>query len=263
MRKDIRRRYDAHVRVNSVCAEHRALYDATPGGQQTCAALGTYVADQARQLAAQERSLADRRTALEQCRAARRSLRNNAKAVVRVGQLLDLDRTAVTTLELPREASDDELIAYSKGLLDRVSAYTDAFIARGLPPDVLKNVDAGIQELAAARDARATAIRQFAAAAAAIRDIQNRADKTVAALEAIAINLPAAHPEAVTKLRLAKRVGPRTDAPADPAGRSGAVVIVYAPRRPVGIGPGVPRLGEFALRRVRAALLALYDRGSR
>ena len=216
MRKDERRRHDAHVRVNGVCTQHSALFDATPGGKSTCAALGTYVADTGRRLAVQKQCIEDRRAATKQCRVARRALHAAARAVVRVGQLVTLDQPAMDTMQIPPVMSDDELIAYSQGLLNRVSPYADAFVAKGLPPDVLTNLDTSVQALVAARDARATAVQQYAAATAAIHDTQDLADKTVAALDAIALNLPAANPEVVTKLRMAKRVGPRADAAPKP-----------------------------------------------
>ena len=209
MRKDIRRRHDAHLRVNGVCTEHSALFDATPGGQKARTALGTCVDDVDRLLALQKQSLQGRRESTEQCRAARRALRDAAKAVVRVGKLVDPDETTIGTLQIPGAMSDDELLAYSRGLLNRVSSHADAFVAEGLPPDLLKNLDAGIQGLAAAREAYASSRQQFAAAAVTIGETQDRADKTVAAIEAIAVNLPAANPEVITKLRIAKRVGPR------------------------------------------------------
>jgi hypothetical protein len=216
MRKDIRRRHDAHVRANGVCTEHSALFDATPGGQKTRAALATCVADVDRLLAVQTRSLEDRRAAAEQCRVARRALQDAAKAVVKVGKLVNLDETTMGTMRIPGAVSDDELIAYTRGLLDRVSSHADAFVAEGLPPDLLKNLETGIQGLAAARDAQSAARQRFAAAAQSIRENHDQADKTIAALEAIAVNLPAAHPEVVTKLRIARRVGPRVDAAPKP-----------------------------------------------
>ena len=66
MRKDIRRRHDAHIRTLRVCAEHSALFDATPGGRKTRTTLGSHLADVTRLLALQERSLEDRRAATEQ-----------------------------------------------------------------------------------------------------------------------------------------------------------------------------------------------------
>ena len=44
------------------------------------------------------------------------------------------------TMQLPGAANDDELLAYSRGLLERVSAHADAFVAEGLPPDLLKHL---------------------------------------------------------------------------------------------------------------------------
>ena len=213
MRKDQTRRHDAQVRVNGVCAQHSALFDATPGGQSTRAALGTYVADVSRQLAVQKQSIEERRAATKQCRVARRALHAAAKGVVKVGQLVTVDQTTMDTMQIPHRMGDDELIAHAQGLLNRVSPFADAFVAKGLPPDVLKKLDTNIQALVAARDARATAVQQYAAATASIHETQDVADKTVAALEAIAINLPDANPEVVTKLRMAKRVGPRAAAP--------------------------------------------------
>ncbi len=35
MRTQVRRRHDAHLRANGVCTEHRAVFDAIAGGQQT------------------------------------------------------------------------------------------------------------------------------------------------------------------------------------------------------------------------------------
>ena len=215
MQKKQRRRHDAQVRVNGVCAQHSELFDATPGGQSTRTSLGTCVADVSRLLAVQKQSTEDRRAATEQCRVARGALRAGAKAVVRIGDLVRLDQTTMETLQIPRPMSDDELIAYSQGLLNRVSPYADAFVAKGLPPDLLKQLGVSIQALVTARDARATAVQQYAAATASIRETQDLGDKTVAALEAVAINMPAANPEVVTKLKMAKRVGPRVDHHAD------------------------------------------------
>jgi hypothetical protein len=214
MRKQVRRRHDAHVRAQGVCAEHSALFDATAGGQKTRAALGTHVAEVDRLLALQERSVEDRRAATEQCRLSRRTLREAAKAVVKVGKLVNLDASIMETMRLPAAASDDELLAYSRGLLDRVSAHADAFVAEGLPPDLLKSLGVAIEAFAAARDAQATWRQRFTAASASIRETLDNADKTVDVLEAIVVNTPAAHPEILTKLRMARRVGPRVTAAA-------------------------------------------------
>src|SRR5712691_8203921 len=179
MRKRIRRRHDAHVRAYSVCTEHSALFDATAGGQKTRAALGAHVADVDRLLALQERSIEDRRAATEQCRLLRQTLRNAASAVVKVGKLVHLDDTVMATMQFPGSPSDDELLAYSRGLLDRVSAHAEAFVADGLPPDLLKHLADAIQAFAAARDAQAASRQRFTAAAESIRETLDKASKTV------------------------------------------------------------------------------------
>ena len=213
MQKQVRRRHDAHARTNGVCTEHSALFDATAGGQKTRTALATHVAEVDRLLALQERSIEDRRAATEQCRLSRRTLRDAAKAVVKVGRLVNLDADIMATMQLPAAASDDELLAYSRGLLDRVSAHADAFVAEGLPPDLLKHLGDGVAAFAAARDAQAAARQRFSAAFESIRETLDHADKMVDVLEAIVINTPGAPPEVLTKLRIARRIGPRVSAP--------------------------------------------------
>src|SRR5437660_8271277 len=132
MRKRVRRRHEAYVRAQSVCAEHTQLFDATPGGQKVRAALAAHVADVDRLLALQERSIEDRRAATEQCHQSRRALRDAAKAVVSVGRGVNLQAVVMGTMRLPGEANDDELLAYSRGLRERVSAHADALVADGL-----------------------------------------------------------------------------------------------------------------------------------
>ena len=215
MRKDIRRRYDAHTRVNNVCAEHSAIFDATSGGQNTRTALGTCVTEEARLQAAQKGFVQDRRAAATQAREARGALRTTLKTVVRFGKLANVDQTALA-LRLPGAAGDDELVAEGQAILNRVSAHADAFVAAGMPSDLLTHLDTAIQALASARDAGATARQRFAAATVSILEIQDEADTAVNALESIAIHTPTAHPEVVTKLRIARRVGPRADAAPTP-----------------------------------------------
>jgi hypothetical protein len=214
MRKDVRRRHDAHVRAYHVCTEHRAIFDATPGGQKTRAALGTHVADVDRLLALQKRSVQERRSATGQIRLSRRALREAATAVVKVGKLVHLDDTLMATMQRPGPGSDDERLAYARGLLDHVSPHADAFVAEGLPPDLLKNLADRIQAFAAARDAQAASRQRFTAAAESSRETLDEAAKAVDVLDVIAVDAPAAHPDVLTQLRIAKRVGPRAAEPA-------------------------------------------------
>jgi len=214
MRKQVRRRHDAHLRAQGVCTEHSALFDATAGGQRTRADLGTQVADVDRLLALQVRSIEDGRAATEQCRLSRVTLRNAAKAVVRVGKLVNLDASVMDRMQLPDVRNDEALLAYSRGLLDRVSGHAEAFVEKGLPPDLLKNLGDAIEGFAAARDAVAASRQRFTAATKTIFENLDTADKTLDVLEAIVLNTPAAGSEVLTKLRIARRVGPRPVVPA-------------------------------------------------
>jgi len=213
MRKDLQRRFDAHTRVNRVCAENSPIFDGTPGGTAMRTDLDGYVTTVDRLFGVQQRSLEEARAAAADKRLSRETLRDAAKAIVKVGRVVKLDDVNMTTMQLPATASDDELLAYSRGLVDRVSTHADAFIAKGLPPDLLKHLGDGIGAFVTARNAHAAAREAFTAATQSIRDTQEQADKTVDVLEAIAVNTPAARPEVLTKLRNAKRIGPRASAP--------------------------------------------------
>ncbi|MGH9409396.1 MAG: hypothetical protein ACRD1V_08060 [Vicinamibacterales bacterium] len=213
MRTRVRRRHEAYVRAQSVCAEYSALFDATPGGQKARAALGTDVAELDRLLTVQAVSIEDRRAATEQSRLSRITLRDAAKAVVSVGRIVNLDAAVMGTMKLPGAASDDELLAYSRGLSERVSAHADAFVAEGLPPDLLKHLDDGATAFAAARDGQAGARQRFSAAFESIRETLDHTDKMIDVLEAIVLNTPDAPPEVLTQLRIARRVGPRVSVP--------------------------------------------------
>lgn len=113
--------------------------------------------------------------------------------------------------------SGNELLAYSRALLERVSAHADAFVSEGLPPDLLKRLGDRIAEFAAAREKQAAARQRFRGAFAAIRELLDHADKAVDVLETIVINTPDAPPEVLAELRMARRVGPRVSAPATQA----------------------------------------------
>lgn len=209
MRKKFRRRHEAYVRAENVCAEHKELFDATPGGQNARASLDAHVAEIDRLLAFQQQSTEDRRAATEQCRRSRLALRAAAKAVVSVGRVVHLDAVILGTMQLPGTANDDELLVYSRGLLERVSAHGDVLAATGLPPDLLKRLGDEIAEFAAARDTQAASRQRFTAATAAIQGALDDADKAIDVLEAFVINTPDAPPELLTRLRIARRVGPR------------------------------------------------------
>jgi hypothetical protein len=143
----------------------------------------------------------------------RRRLRDAAAAVVRVGRVVNVDMPVMGAMRLPGATSDDELLAYARGLLGRVSAHADAFVAEGLPPDLLKHLGDAIAEFAAAREDQAASAQRFTGASESIRETLDQADKTADVLQAIVINTAGAPPDLRTKLRIARRVGPRVSPP--------------------------------------------------
>jgi len=215
MRKKIRRRHDAHARASGVCTEHRDIFDVTPGGQKARLALGGYVADVDRLLGFQERCLEDQHAAVEQLRRARRVLRDGVRCIVMIGRLVRLDDTTMATLRLIGPVSDDKLLAHVRAVLDRVSPYVDAFVAEGLPPDLLKNMQETMQRFVTTRNDYAAARQRFSAASESILETLAKADDVVDALDELAVNARSASPEVLTKLRIAKRVGPRPVAAPD------------------------------------------------
>ena len=55
-----------------------------------------------------------------------------------VGRIVNLDDPIMDTVQLLDPTSDDKLLAYVRELLERVSPHADAFVAEGLPRDVLQ-----------------------------------------------------------------------------------------------------------------------------
>jgi hypothetical protein len=223
MLKRISRRHEAHGRANRVCTEHSALLDTTAGGQQLRLSLEGSVGKVDRLLALQEESIMERRAATAQVRIGRRAIRHAVKAVVTVGRLVTLaDGTLMSAMRLPGPISDEDLMAYGRGMLERVAPHEGVFVAAGLPPDLLEKLAAAIDRLASARSAQSTARQNFTAATESIRDIQHNARRTIDAIEAVALNMEKtpSSSDMLTMLRVARRVGPRAgtsaaDGPAD------------------------------------------------
>ena len=64
----------------------------------------------------------------------------------------------------------------------------------------------------AAGDTQAASPQRFSAASESIHEALDSAGKALDVLEAIVVNTPDAPPEVLTKLRIARRVGPRVSA---------------------------------------------------
>jgi len=210
MTRAVRRRHEAHVRASNVFNDYSDAFKVTAGWQKSRTALAACVTEARRLFARQEQSIQDRRAAAEQIRAGRQSLRKGIAVIVKVGKLVTVDETTMATLQIPRSVSDVELLACARGLLNRVTPYADSFVAEGLPPGVLQSVQDRIDRFVAAKDEYAAARENFTAASESIRRTQARADLLVDALEAIVADTSEALPEVLPILRMAKRVGPRT-----------------------------------------------------
>ena len=101
MRRPYRRRQEAHARSNEACADNRGIFEATSGGKKTLAKLDTSVTDVKRSFTVQQRSLDDRRAAVEACRTGRRALRDSLTAVVKVSTFVELDEGSAKVMRLP------------------------------------------------------------------------------------------------------------------------------------------------------------------
>jgi len=226
------RRHDAHVRVNGVCTENRAVLDPISGVQDARTTLGTCVSNVDAQLTERKQAINDRLASTEQIRRSRRALHDLAKGIVQVAPLVNEGTPLMETLQRPgRVRRDGELIPYMRGLAERVSPRADAFVAAGLPADHLQKLGDEIDRFVAGKDLQTNAVQRSAAAEEAIRTSQETARKTIAALEAVAMGIKAAHPEILTKLRVAMRVGPRiaSGGAASPPGPPGSPAAPASP----------------------------------
>src|ERR1051326_4805219 len=236
MRKRARYRHDAHTRVRAVVAEHHDVFAATEGGAMQVGALDTFVPAVDGLFTELSQRRLERRLAIQSCREKRSRLRDVLRLVVAVGRTLTLDESVASVLVNPPEQSDDELLADARAIHDAASAHADAFVAAGLPPTLLPALAAAIQALVDARDLRSLSQQRYTAATEAITATQNATDKTIAVLDGIALVGRKDNPGVLTKLRQARRVGPRketADTAAAPAGEP-------TPPAP----PAPPQLGD-------------------
>jgi len=202
-------RHDSQVRSSDVCAQHSDTFDAHPGTKKARLALNGYVTESTRLMALLERTLQERKAATLQCRRCRRALRVAGKAIVKVGRIVFLPDTVMHTLRVAGSMSDGRLLSHMQALHDQVLPYKDTFEAEGLPPDVLPGLIDAIKALEAARADYAAAVQEAAAARESLRENQNIASATILALEAVVPETTQANREVVTRLQVARRVGPR------------------------------------------------------
>ena|SRR5438874_6925567 len=217
MKKQVRLTHNAQVRANDVATENASTWDGSAGGNKNRLALNGYVTESTRLLAVRQRALDDRKTATAQCRFWRTALGSLNRTIVRVGKLVNRPEKVTDTLAIAGSMSDADLQAHMQSLHDRVLPFIDAFLAEGLPPGTLTDLADGIKGLEAARAAVAATIQDVASADEALRENQKLARTTIHALESMAPRSTPAEREVITKLKTARRVGPRTTQPDDAA----------------------------------------------
>jgi hypothetical protein len=242
MREFVKLRHASLVRSDDVCTEHSDVFDVNPGTKNTRLALHGYVAESTRLLALQKQAFAERKAATQQCQICRGVLRASCIAVVRVGKLVTLPDTVMATLVIPSPMRDRDLLDYAQALHDRVLPYLQAFEDKALPPDGLQKLTDGIQALTVARAAYAATIQDSATADQAVQENHDKAALTISALESL---IPAPRRDVLTKLRIARRVGPRRVQPPATAaagnGTTGAPSTVPPSTPPASpTGPSTP-----------------------
>jgi hypothetical protein len=210
-------RHESHVRSNDLCAQNSDGIDVNPGAKKTRLALNDYVTESTRLIAVRDQAITERKAATRQCRLCRQGLRGSGNTIVKVARRVTLPNTVMQALTVPGQMSDEKLQAHMQALHDHVLPYKDAFEAEGLPAGALTKLTDGIKALAAARATRAATIQDAASADASLSENQGLASTAISALEAVIPTDTQANRELVTKLKVARRVGPRKAQPTAPA----------------------------------------------
>ena len=208
MRKTIRRKHEALRRAHTVCLSVRGVIEATDGGTAALAKQGAAV-DQVESLyAEQQQALNTRRVAAADCDAARGRIRDLLKAVVDVSKVVQLAEGSAKVMLLPEFGSDELLLADANAIHDAAAANAAAFVAAGLPDNVLTDLQAQIGAFKAAKAVLANVRNTFKATTQAARTALKGGDEANAVIDAILAHGPNADPKALTRFRAAKRIGP-------------------------------------------------------
>ncbi|HYM26097.1 MAG TPA: hypothetical protein VEU08_22925 [Vicinamibacterales bacterium] len=220
MKTTHRRRQEAHERVYAVCLKFRDAISSNPAGEKTIVKLDKSVTDVGTRLTDQQGFLADRLAATAACEAGRLGIRDNLQAVAKISAFVTLPEGSAKVNLLPTDVSDKQLTSQAEAVLERVKPNAAAFIAEGLPSNVLTDLEQQIADLKKAKQAQATARRQYAAATNAIKADLIPGDEAIQVIDTILKKTsPALDGDALTELRNAKRVGPAratAKAPAQP-----------------------------------------------
>ena len=215
MQKDIRRRHEANRRAQAICEQNRGVIESNDGGKKALSRFSATVDGVDVLLADQEQARNDRQKARADLEAQRRTLRDILKAVVDVSPFVTVDEAATAAMALPEITTDEQLTAVAIAIDRTATAHTAAFVAEGLPANVIPNLHGQIDRFVQLRKTASTARKAFSAAGRAARTLSKSGRKALKVMDAILAQSPNADPKELEKLRSAKRIG--YDQPAAPA----------------------------------------------
>jgi len=204
-----RRKHSAHKRVLVVCRDHRAFFEATPGGRATLASLERAVAVVGDRSRRQVRCRFEQRGASNRCRAARRTLYRGLAFVAAVSVRVARLDPAVSAFGRTSWTTDDELIARSEAILEAASSHEALFVSQGVPAGFFATLARAVAALKQGKAAVVRARAQFTAATVAIDRALGHAHKAILIVRGILATSPDAPVGALTAVRHAKRIGPR------------------------------------------------------
>ncbi len=232
MEKRRRRKHNALQRVLVGSVEHRPFFDTK--SPATVDKLQGYVADVATRLGQQANSISERQTASDRCEAARQMLYDGLKLVSTVSTRVNRKDATAQVIDVHPFTSDDDLFAQADGALTTASAHADLYVKEGLQPDLLQTFAGEIDAFRKAKGALTLARQHYTEATEAIDQGLAEGGESVAVLEGVLATSADAPVGALAALRLAKRIGPREEAP--PAASNPAPTPAAPPPVPEKVG---------------------------
>ena len=208
MNRKIRYRQDAQARYHALCLDHRDRLEATDGGREGVADLGSSVAGGDRWSLEYDTRFDEERAAVARCRIERATIHDQLRLVVTLSSFVETKIGSTMGMRRPPvRINDRNLIAAAGAIRDKATEHQAEFLKQGLHPDVLPALSAAIDRLAAARLARDKARALRLAAGESRREELGKGKQAIVRLQTIVIGTPGFDSNAVSAFRLAKRVG--------------------------------------------------------
>ena len=192
-----------------LCDDHRAFFEATPGGRTTLAKLERAVAVVVERRRRQARCRIEQKAAADRCRKARRTLYRGLAHVARISRVVARFEEAVEAFKRTSWTTDDDLIARAEAILAAASLHEALFVSEGVQPGLLASLARAVAALKQGKAAVIRARARFTEATAAIDQALADADKAITVVRGILDTSPDAPVGAATAVRQAKRIGPR------------------------------------------------------